>query len=310
MSGDSDNRNNGGGDNWQARTHVMLKNPLAKPREGGNDCLVIIYARTTSHLGRRFVLTPTEGKCWVGRDTSNSIVIESDTCSRRHAYFELRGESWWVVDNKSTNGTYVNDEPANETQLRRGDHVRVGDTIFKYLAGSDVEAEFMQTIGTIMVTDGLTKAHNRRYFSEQLDKEILRAVRHGRPLSLIMFDLDYFKKINDNYGHLAGDFVLREVAALVRERIPPDVIFARYGGEEFALLLPETDLQSAFAVAEDLRNAVAERAFIYENVRLPVTASLGVAVLQENVRIGDELIKTTDAKLYTAKQSGRNRVVA
>lgn len=280
-----------------------------RAKQAGGDCLVIIYARNTGHLGRRYVLDGGPSQATVGRGTDNTIVLESDAVSRRHARFEKRSDGWWVIDNNSTNGTYVNDEPVQGVLLRRGDHVKVGDTIFKYLAGSDVEAEFIQTIGAIMVTDGLTQAHNRRYLTEQLDKELARSKRHGRPLSLVMFDLDHFKKVNDTYGHLAGDYVLREVASIVRQRIRANEVFARYGGEEFALLLPETDLKGAYTLAEDIRQRVAAHNFVFEGHRIPVTVSMGIGVATDDTHDAEDFIKAADAKLYAAKHGGRNRVV-
>jgi diguanylate cyclase (GGDEF)-like protein len=303
MSGRSDDHD----DSWQARTHVIRVSPVVKPKSAGGDCLVIIYSRETAQLGRRFVLDASPHGCTVGRGNDNTVVLESDTCSRRHARFERRGETWWVLDERSTNGTYVNDEPVQSAALQRGDHIKIGDTIFKYLAGTDVEAEFIQTIGAIMVTDGLTQAHNRRYLTEQLEKELQRARRYRRPLALVMFDLDHFKRINDTFGHLAGDYVLREVASLVRERIPTEAVFARYGGEEFALLMPETELPAAVRVAEGIRAGVEAHRFQFDRERIAVTISMGAALAPEAASV-EEFIKAADTKLYASKQGGRNRV--
>jgi diguanylate cyclase (GGDEF)-like protein len=305
MTGRSDDQE----DSWQARTHVIRVSPTAKPKDVGGDCLVIIYARDTSHLGKRFMLDGAP-ECWVGRGSDNAIMLESDTCSRRHAHFERRGDAWWVVDNHSTNGTYVNDSAVESQALRRGDHVKVGDTIFKYLAGSDVEAEFIQTIGAIMVTDGLTQVNNRRALTEQLEKELQRARRYKRPLALIMFDLDFFKRVNDTHGHLAGDYVLRETASVVKARVPRDATFARYGGEEFSILLPETDLATAAALAEDVRKAVEQHEFRFDQQKIPVTISMGVALATESMHAAEEFIKAADTKLYAAKHGGRNQVVS
>jgi predicted component of type VI protein secretion system len=125
--------------------------------------VVIIYSRGQStHLGKRYMLAPSPEGCWVGRGSDNAIVLESDTASRRHARFELRGESWWVVDNNSTNGTYVNDEPTPAACLRNGDHIKIGDTIFKYLTGSDVESEFIPGHSGIQWPDDALPAPGRR----------------------------------------------------------------------------------------------------------------------------------------------------
>ncbi len=293
---------------WQARTHILRENPLARPKPSGGDCLVIIYSRNTNQLGRRFMLDPSAPECSVGRGSDNAVVLDSDAVSRRHARFTRQGMEWAVSDNNSTNGTFVNDELVQSTVLRRGDHIKIGDTIFKFLAGSDVEAEFIQTIGTIMVTDGLTQAHNRRHLVEQIEKELLRARRHERPLALVMFDIDHFKNVNDSWGHLAGDYVLRELASVIRTRIRRDEVFARYGGEEFAILLPETELSGAVTLGEDLRGEVASHRFEFDGHIMPITMSVGVALAEPQMRTAEEFIKVTDEKLYEAKRGGRNRV--
>jgi diguanylate cyclase (GGDEF)-like protein len=246
----------------------------------------------------------------IGRGTDNTIVLESDSVSRKHARCEQRDGTWWVTDLRSTNGTYVNDEQVAEHRLRRADHIKIGDTIFKYLAGSDVEAAYHEEIYRMTIVDGLTQAHNKRYLVEQIDKELSRARRYARPLALIMFDLDHFKRVNDTYGHLAGDYVLREVASLVRGRIRRDEVFARYGGEEFAVLLPETDLTGAMRLAEEARGLIAQHAFTFEHERIPVTVSLGVAELAEAMREPEEFIDAADRKLFEAKRAGRNRVAS
>jgi diguanylate cyclase (GGDEF)-like protein len=297
------------GPNWQNKTLVIQGGPKWSPRnDGGGDCLVIIYSKDSANLGKRFVLEPMAGGLTIGRGADNGIVLESDSVSRRHARFEQREGAWWVTDLRSTNGTYVNDEVIAEHRLRRADHIKIGDTIFKYLAGSDVEALYHEEIYRMTIVDGLTQAHNKRFLFEQLDKEISRARRYQRPLALIMFDLDHFKRINDTYGHLAGDYVLRETAALVRGRIRRDEIFARYGGEEFAVLLPETDLAGAVRVAEEIRKLVSEHSFTFERESIPVTVSLGAAQLDDGARTPEEFVDLADRKLYEAKRSGRNRV--
>ena len=158
------------------------------------------------------------------------------------------------------------------------------------------------------IVDGLTQIHNKRYLYEALERELIRARRHDRDMSLLMFDIDYFKRINDQFGHLAGDFVLRELARIVQERIRRDEVFARYGGEEFVILLPETSLDGAQALAENLRARVAEHPFTFQGERIPVTISVGGALLLGEDKTATDLIQRADAKLYEAKRGGRNRV--
>jgi diguanylate cyclase (GGDEF)-like protein len=237
-------------------------------------------------------------------------VLEGDSVSRRHVHFEQRASTWYAVDDGSTNGTYVNDDQiGRECALANGDRVKVGPTIFKYLSGQDVESQYHEEIYRMTIIDGLTQAHVKRYLLESLDKEVMRARRHQRDMCLIMFDIDHFKKINDTQGHLAGDHVLKELARLVQARIRRDEVFARYGGEEFALLLPETTIEGATQLAHDIRARVEEAKFVFQNERIPVTVSIGVAKLLDSHKTGLELIKDADERLYDAKRGGRNRVV-
>jgi diguanylate cyclase (GGDEF)-like protein len=288
---------------------VVQKPPVANDGPRGGDCLVVIYTKEPTLLGKRFVLEVSPMR--IGRGQENHIVLEGDSVSRRHAHIEQRGNVWWAVDDGSTNGTYVNDEQiAREMGLANGDRIKVGPTIFKYLSGQDVEAQYHEEIYKMTIIDGLTQAHVKRYLLEALEKEIIRARRHARDLSFMMFDIDHFKKINDYHGHLAGDYVLKELARIVQGRIRRDEVFARYGGEEFAIVLPETNLDGAKALAEGLREKVESSKFVFQGESINVTISIGVATLTEPDRTSNDLIRNADAKLYDAKRAGRNRVVA
>jgi diguanylate cyclase (GGDEF)-like protein len=177
----------------------------------------------------------------------------------------------------------------------------------KYLSGADAEANYHEEIYRMTIVDGLTQIHNKRYLYEALEREITRARRHDRPLALLLFDIDFFKRINDHYGHLAGDYVLRELADAVKTRIRRDEVFARYGGEEFVIVLPETTLEGARALAESIREKVAEHEFTFQNERIAVTISVGCSVLVDDEGAND-LIRRADEMLYEAKRGGRNRV--
>ena len=230
------------------KTRVTQVVQATPPEQGtGSDCLVVIYTAEPGLLGKRFVLDRSPLR--VGRGTDNHIVLEGDSVSRRHAHFERRGTEWYVVDDGSTNGTYLNEEQVpRDGLLGNGDRIKVGPTILKFLSGLDAEAKYHEEIYRMTIVDGLTQIHNKRYLFEALDKELIRARRYERELSLVIFDIDFFKGINDQFGHLAGDHVLRELARVVQERIRRDEVFARYGGEEFVIVLPETGLAGALAL--------------------------------------------------------------
>jgi two-component system cell cycle response regulator len=275
------------------------------PTGAGQDCLVVIYAPSSNQLGKRSSLA--NGGVRIGRGAENDVVLLSDSVSRSHARIEVRADKYHLVDLHSTNGTYVNDELVQERQLRRGDQIKIGDTILKFLSGADLESQYHETIYRMTIMDGLTGIHNKRYFVEQLDRELSRATRHGRPLTLVICDIDYFKRVNDEFGHLAGDHVLKEVAQLAKSRLRPDDVIARYGGEEFAIVLPETDLAGGARIAEELRQMVATETFTFEEEDIDVTISCGVAQLDPKWRSYD-FVKAADKQLYEAKRAGRNRV--
>lgn len=280
-----------------------LQDSLKRSR---HDCLVVIYTKESTLLGKRFVL---ESTTRVGRGADNHIVLDGDSVSRRHCRFERRGDAWLVVDEGSTNGTYVNDDHiSREHRLDNGDRVKVGPTIFKFLSGADVESLYHEEIYRLTIIDGLTQAFNKRYLFEALEREIIRARRHARDLGILMFDIDHFKKINDEHGHLAGDFVLKELARLIQSRIRRDELLARYGGEEFVVMLPETPLQGGLALAETLRTRVSDHKFVFQSDLIRVTISLGCTCLQDTDRSATELLKRADERLYDAKRMGRNRV--
>lgn len=163
----------------------------------------------------------------------------------------------------------------------------------------------------LSITDPLTGAYNRRYLMEQLPREIERAARYERQLSVIMCDVDFFKKINDTHGHLMGDEVLKWFAALLQKTVRACDWVARYGGEEFVIVLPETNVASASTAADHLRAQIASTAFSAPGVSLPVTASFGVSGWKDSTLQGatlDSLISKCDAGVYASKKAGRNRV--
>ncbi len=286
---------------------MVVPNPADEGAVKRNDCLVVIYTKEPTLLGKRFVLEHSPIR--VGRGADSHIVLDGDSVSRRHCHFERRVDSWYVVDDRSTNGTYVNDDAIKSAQLlENGDRVKVGPTIFKFLSGADVESQYHEEIYRLTIIDGLTQVYNKRYLFEALEREIIRARRHARELSLLMFDIDHFKQINDEHGHLAGDFVLKELARVIQARIRRDEVLARYGGEEFVVMLPETQLDGARMLAESLRERVAEHSFVFQTDQIRVTISIGVAALTESDKSATELLKRADELLYEAKRTGRNRV--
>jgi diguanylate cyclase (GGDEF)-like protein len=297
-----------GGGPMDDETRVLVGGQKqALPKTGKNACLVHIYP-AGANLGTRYTLKETP--LIVGRDEACDICVPDDSVSRRHARIEPMGDGYGVIDMQSTNGTYVNDNRVNSHQLKDGDYLRIGNGIFRYLAGGNIEAEYHEEIYRLTIVDALTEIHNKRYLQDFVGRALSCAIRYRRPMSLIMFDIDKFKDINDRLGHLGGDYTLRELAAIVKRSVRREDLFARYGGEEFALVMPETVREDALTVAENLRRLVEQHPFQYLHNRYRVTISLGVAsVTGETWLTTSELIRQSDEKLYQAKRQGRNRVV-
>ena len=186
--------------------------------------------------------------------------------------------------------------------------MRFGNQIFKYLAADALESQYHECVFRIVTTDGLTGAYNKRYLLDALERELARLHRDTAPVAVMLLDLDKFKSINDTYGHLAGDAVLVEVARRAQAEVRGGEIFARYGGEEFAVLAPRMSIAVAVQVAERIRTAVGASPVVFESQAIPVTTSIGVAETADAATTASELIATADARLYRAKNSGRNLV--
>jgi diguanylate cyclase (GGDEF)-like protein len=252
-----------------------------------------------------------EGESVIGRSASTTIRLNDDGVSRRHAKLTQQGTQIILEDLKSANGTFVNDEQVvGERILKDGDKIRIGSTtILKFSYHDDLEESFQQRMYEAALYDSLTKAFNKKHLLERLPSELAYAKRHNSPLSMLMFDVDHFKKVNDNYGHLAGDYVLARLGKITQSAIRSEDIFARYGGEEFSIVSRGVDLARSAVFAERLRTLVESTEFIHESTRIPVTISIGVAALPE-IMVNEplELIAAADSALYAAKRGGRNRV--
>ncbi len=277
---------------------------LVLPIQASDACLVFIYP-TGPSMGARYVL---KDEALIGRTDDCHIRNTDASVSRAHARLEARDDGYHVIDLGSTNGTFVNNAPVRECILQDGDYLRIGNCIYRFLGGGNLEAEYHEEIYRLTVLDGLTGLHNRRYLTEFLDRELSRAERHARPLALALFDIDRFKSINDGFGHLAGDTVLRELANVLRPVVRKDELLARYGGEEFAMVLPETPGEQAVEACERLRRTVAEHHFEYDGKPIPVTVSIGVATNGLDADTPERLLRAADTRLYKAKGGGRNRV--
>ncbi len=271
--------------------------------------LLLSYAGALEapETGRRFVLDGDE--LIIGRSSDAHIQVDRDSVSRRHARLSKVDGGWQVQDLQSTNGSYVNDVPIREHKLAPGDQLKVGSAIFRYLAGSSMETLLLDELYQIAVRDGLTHALSRRAFVEAMEREVHRAHKLLRPLTLLAIDIDHVKQVNDNYGHLSGDFVIKELARRIRKKCERFELLCRYEGTQFLLLLPETNQTVAQTRAEDLRLAASSESFSFEGDSLSITVTVGVVSLSPD---GDTvaLLRQSQEAVQRGKKQGRNRVVS
>ncbi|MFN8059863.1 MAG: GGDEF domain-containing protein [Vicinamibacterales bacterium] len=247
----------------------------------------------------------------IGRYAQADVRIRQDGISRRHALVRGVGSPEVVVDDLgSTNGTFVNGSRVASQVLHDGDLIQIGPhTVLKFRVQDSVEEQSQRRLRELATRDALTGLLNRRGFDDHLQREFSYARRHGRPLSVVLFDLDHFKLVNDRYGHAAGDAVLRHVALRVADLLRREDHFARHGGEEFAILARELDERPAIDKAEALREAVAATPVPTPTGDIAVTMSVGVATHRPG-RFEDAaaLVHEADRCLYRAKAAGRNCV--
>jgi diguanylate cyclase (GGDEF)-like protein len=270
-----------------------------------------------------------EGDTFVGRDRSCDVCVDDGSVSRRHARIVLRGSGAWVLEDlRSRNGVLRNGTRVDGVvELVPGDRLQLGAVDLRFTLVDETEEALQRRLYEASTRDPLTHAFNRRYFDSRLLAEVAFASRHAADLTLVLFDVDHFKSVNDRFGHVAGDDVLRALATTVVAAIRTEDLFARIGGEEFALILRGIDRAGARVLAERLRAQVERLAVDVgggEVVR--ITVSAGIAELGEvsappisdrtveargrtsDPGVAAALVALADERLYQAKRAGRNRV--
>lgn len=249
----------------------------------------------------------------VGRSDDADIVVKDRGVSRQHAKFLQSPQGVvTVVDLDSTNGVFVGGERVQECILEAGDKVAIGGLVTVRLSYHDALEEKLQNeLYHSATRDGLTGCVNKQHFTERLGQAASKARRHRNNLSIAMIDIDHFKSVNDGYGHVAGDAVLKEVAGRLSEGLRTEDLLGRFGGEEFVVLMDLTATEGAVQVAERLRTSVCAKPILVPSkdafTEILVTASLGVATLAEG-ETDESLMMRADQALYQAKADGRNRV--
>jgi diguanylate cyclase (GGDEF)-like protein len=280
-------------------------------------CCLVVY--NGPDLGRQIVLD--EGLSALGRSATTRLQIGGPGISRLHAEICVTGSSATLRDLGSANGSFVGDTRLTDQpqRLNDGDLVRLGSVALKFYAHQSLDAALHDRVLRLATVDAGTGLFNRRYLMDALKRECRTARQTGRPLGLVMLDLDHFKRVNDGHGHAAGDQVLRECATVASLVVGQAGVLGRIGGEEFLVLLPDTGLAAALALAERLRAAVAGHGFELPTGDMPdlpgrgralhrQTVSLGVAVWVDSMTEPSQLMAAADRGLYLSKQGGRNRV--
>ena len=286
-------------------TNTQRTVPSPGPRQGGrrSACVVVIHGEG---LGKRADIE--DSPLLIGRSHEADLQLPGKSVSRLHCEIRQGDGEYRLRDLGATNATRLNDQTVAEALLVDGDHITVGETILKFISDSSVEAHYHEEVYQLATHDPLTDLCNRRHFIELADKEIARALRHARPLALCIVDVDLFKPINDRFGHIAGDGVLRRIAEVLKGLVRGEDLAARIGGEEFAVLLPEADPGAAHLFAERMRAAIEAETFMLGDEPRRLTISIGIACLSEQRNDRSRLMQAADSALYRAKADGRNRV--
>jgi diguanylate cyclase (GGDEF)-like protein len=277
---------------------LNAKKPSGRSPQSRSFLLVLSGAQ----LGEMFELEPGHSSV-LGRKQGVEVMIRDGGVSRRHATITVEGDGARLKDLESQNGTFVD-----------GIHIGVS-TVLKFVQADEVEAEFQRKLSRGALHEPLTGLYNRLHFMERLTSELAAAQRHKRALSLLLIDVDHFKGVNDEHGHLAGDEALKMVARVLQSTVRKEDVVARYGGEEFVVLARETAMTGGRALAERVRKAVERSRYTWQGHDLNLTVSIGVTVSIgltqfEPGRSDREILEAADKALYRAKQKGRNCVVA
>lgn len=247
----------------------------------------------------------------IGRSQDCHIALADPGVSRVHAKITRPVIGPLTIEDAgSTNGTFLNGAKIERAEIRPADRFNIGPHVVMRFSYSDrTEAALASALYESATIDGLTRTYTRRYFADRFKSEFVYALRHKTDLGLILFDIDHFKKVNDEHGHLAGDLVLKHAARHIQSTIRGEDLLARYGGEEFVVLVRGIDRIGMVAFAERLRAAIERAMFTWETKVLPISISLGVASLTDKPATSEtELLALADERLYRAKREGRNRV--
>lgn len=298
-------------DEWDEETTTAteideIRDKLSSVSHRNKPVLTVL---TGGASGKQFKVF--KGAAVIGRAPNAEVRLEDDGISRTHARIRAETNRAWVEDMGSRNGTFLNGAKITGTaELKEGDKIQVGrGTVIRFGFQDELDESFHENLMSSALRDGLTRLFNKRYFVERLDSELKFAHRHETALSLLLLDLDHFKKINDTHGHLAGDIVLSTIAGVLLKAVRNEDVVARFGGEEFAIILRAIAIDSAQLTAERLRKLVETTDIPLEGSDLHATVSIGLATFPATpCKTPEDLVEAADKALYRAKHGGRNRV--
>ena len=269
---------------------------------------LVIYIGNDS--GRRHKLH--RGTLTIGRSSQADITIEDDRISRIHCIIEWMGDTISIDDKGSTNGIYVDSQAVSHALLSNGVPIQLGHSIMKIEYKTEAEIQAEENLLYKASFDSLTGIFNRHHFIKLAYMEIAYASRHKLPVGVIMIDIDNFKQVNDQYGHLVGDSVLSQFSNIVIENKRTEDLFARYGGEEF-IIMPRGEMNKEFMYkqCERIRKVTENFEFRFEEKLVRITASFGFHIKKvesaDSETVLNEIILKADEALYLAKEQGKNR---
>ena len=277
---------------------------LLKEAQESDPALVVIQGE---QLGQVFHLK--QGTTTLGRHPDCDINVKQRAVSGIHAEFKvLHDGTVLLADKNSTNGVILNQQKIDRpVLLRANDLIKIGSQVLKFL-DKQADTKLLEKIQEQGKTDSLTGVWLKGPLLQAL-RSSLDIAKRGYPLSIILLDIDHFKKINDTYGHLAGDYVLKEICRVLKETgLRSEDVFGRFGGEEFMLILPDSPLKVAESIAERMRKNIEKHNFVYDEKNISVTSSFGVCQWKAEHEAPEDLIEECDQALYSSKSSGRNKV--
>jgi diguanylate cyclase (GGDEF)-like protein len=289
--------------------HTLLLPRERAPARTSTGPEPFLIQMSGGETGRMFRIT--EGRYRIGRSPECELFHNDPHISRIHAEITRDAAGRIVIrDLHSRNGVFVNGAPVAEQVLQNGDKILIGTELqFKFSLQDRLDQSYQDRLFHAANFDALTGVHSRSYFDEVLAREFGQSQRAGRPLSVMLMDVDHFKRINDQHGHPGGDAVLRSLGEILKGSLRPEDLAARYGGEEFAVMLRNTYATQLLPVAERLRQKIEAAVIEYTGATIRFTASIGLATLAGgNFATPEELLRAADANLYRAKAAGRNRV--